>query len=557
MDQRIKKLIQDGDKHFSNRASLETLWQEMALQFYPELATFTNLRSEGEEFADHLSSSYPLIARRTLGDAFSALLRPVNIDSTSPGVWFRQTVDREEDLDKAGKAWLEWATNIQRRAMYDRVSSFVRATKEGDHSFATFGQVPITVELSRAGDTLLYRTWHLRDVAWLENSEGFIDTVYRKWKPTATQLIDTFREEVDAKVKELLTESPYTEINCRHIVIRADKYEERDKVGKKWGTPWVSIWIDIDNDHVMEEMGKQTRGYVIPRWVTVPGSQYATSPAVTAALPDARLIQAMTLTLLDASEKFADPPIVATEEAIRSDIQLFAGGHTWVDMEYDEKLGSAIRPLYHPSAGQGVGLGLEMTRDVQEMISKAFFLDSLSLPPASTKEMTAFEVGERISEWIRRAMPIFEPMEFEYNGALCDETFELMMLNGAFGSVLDMPDSLKGKDLRFKFESPLHQGAERRKGQKFLEAQAALLTAAEVDPSVIPMLNMQEALRDVYSSIGVPAEWTREEDVMAQINAKREQDEEEAQALAGAGDAASAARDLGSAAKDFGQIPAA
>ncbi len=38
-------------------------------------------------------------------------------------------------------------------------AQFVRATKEGDHDFAAFGQAVIYVDRNRAGDTLLYRNY--------------------------------------------------------------------------------------------------------------------------------------------------------------------------------------------------------------------------------------------------------------------------------------------------------------------------------------------------------------------------------------------------------------
>ncbi|HDZ73703.1 MAG TPA: hypothetical protein ENH55_13240 [Aurantimonas coralicida] len=551
MDERHRKLLKDGDRLFSERKDLDSFWQEVALNFYPEVATFTTTRSIGEEFADHLTTSYPLIARRTLGDAFSALLRPVNLDTTSPGVWFSIITTREEREDMQAKRWLEWATTIMRRAMYDRAANFVRATKEGDHAFATFGQCVLTIELNRARDTLLYRSWHLRDVAWVENAEGEIDTVHRKWKPTASQLVATFGSHVSDKVKEALKDNPYTKFECRHIVIAADNYEQRDPAGKRYRTPWVSVWIDVTNDYLMEEIGSFSRIYLIPRWVTVPGSQYASSPAVTAALPDARLIQAMTLTLLEAGEKFADPPMIATQEAIRTDIQLFAGGVTWVDAEYDEKLGEALHPLYHPAGGQGVSIGLNMRADVREALTEAFFLNSLSLPPADVRDMTAFETAQRISEWIRQAMPIFEPVEFEYNGGTCEDTFDLLMRNGAFGSPADIPETLRGADLQFKFESPLHESASRRKGQKFLEAKAALVEAVELDPDAAPMLKAVDALRDVLDGIGVPADWTRDERELEEKNEARRQAEALPAMIGTAGAAAGVAKDVGSAVKDF------
>ncbi len=546
-----KKLVDDGDKLFSARRQLDDLWQEMANQFYVEMADFTYDRYLGDEFADHLTTSYPLIARRTLGDSLSALLRPVNLDNTSPGVWFSMRAQDERKEDVAGQRWLDFATGVMRRAMYDTKANFVRATKEGDHSFVTFGQCPLSLELNRNRDGLLYRCWHLRDVCWSEDSEGQIDTVYRKWSPTATQLVDTFGRNVSPEIMNKLRDDPYGKIECIHIVIAADKYERRCKDGKKFRTPWISIWIDKDNEYVMEEIGSFSRIYVIPRWVTIPGSQYASSPAVTAALPDARLMQAMSLTLLESGEKFADPPMIATQEAVRSDVQLFAGGITWVDAEYDERLGDALRPLYDQNAAAGLNAALALRDGVQASIAKAFFLDSLSLPPADVKEMTAFEVGQRISEWIRRAMPIFEPMEFEYNGALCEETFDLLMRNGAFGPVEDIPQSLRGADLKFKFESPLHESADRKKGQKFLEAKAALVQAAELDPSVVPRMNASDALKDVLKSIGTPPTWVRSDIEVQQIAEQQAQEKATQAALAAGADGAAVAKDLGAAAKSF------
>ena len=148
-------------------------------------------------------------------------------------------------------------------------------------------------------------------------------------------------------------------------------------------------------------------------------------------------------------------------------------------------------------------------------------------------------------------MPIFEPMEFEYNGALCEDTLALLMRNGAFGSPEDIPQSLRGADIQFKFESPLHESADRKKGQKFLEAKAALVQAAEIDPGTVPMLNAKSALRDVLASIGVPAEWTRSEEEVIDEARKQAEAAQVQQLLGGTAQGAEIAKNLGGAAKDF------
>ena len=545
-----RKLVEDGTKLFEDRKNLEAFWQQSALAFYPEMATFTSEGSDNRDYASHLSSSYPLIARRTLGDSLGALLRPVSLDTTSPGVWFNLRTSKGEAADNNARKWLERSTKIMRAAMYDRQTNFVRATKEGDHAFATFGQTPIRLSLNRNRDSLLYRNCHLKDVVWCENAEGQLDQIQYRWKPTAQQLAGAFRK-VSPKVKEKLDKSPYETVECRHIIVSAETYNTRDAEGKRYRQPWISLWVDVDNQFLMEETESRSRVYIIPRWVTVPGSQYASSPCVTAALPDSRLLQSIALTLMEAGEKYADPPLVATEEVIRSDMDTQSGGITWVDREYDERGGASVRPLYKPEWASGMNGAFQINADIRAMVDKAFFLDSLSLPPANVKDMTAFEVGQRISEWMRRAMPIFEPMEFEYNGALCEETFDILMASGAFGPISEIPQSVRGADIKFKFESPLHENADRRKGQKFMEAIAILGQAAQLEKGAVSMLDATAALRDSLDGIGVPADWTRDDEQMAEINQASAEKEAMAMQLAGAEQAAGIADSLGSAAKNF------
>jgi len=516
------------------------------------MAEFTSTRYLGEEFVNNLSTSYPLLARRSLGDSIGAMLRPASMDTTSPGVWFNMTTeDQRLSEDTESRKWLEWATATMRRAMYDYKSGFVRATKQGDHSFVTFGQAPLTLLSNRDGDRLIYQCWHLRDVAWCENAQGDIDVVHRKWHATAAEVVALFGTNASSRVREMLTKEPYTKVECRHIVLSSDSYEQRDVTGERYKQPWVSLWLDVDNQHVMQEVGSASKIYIIPRWVTVPGCQYASSPAVTVALPEARLIQAMTLTLLEASEKFADPPMAAIKDAIMSDISLFPGGITMLDMDYDERLGSALRPIYQPTQGQNLAAGVQFRADVRDQIHKAFYLDSLTLPPSDVRDMTAFEVGQRISEWVRQAMPIFEPVEFEYNAPLCDETFGLMLRLGGFGPPDLIPEPLRGADIKFMFESPLHENADRARGQKFLEAKMALLQAAELDQTVMPMLDAVETLRDVLDSIGVPAKWMRSDTEMQKLQEAMEAEKQAQMMLQGGLVGAQTAEALGGAAKSF------
>ena len=162
-------------------------------------------------------------------------------------------------------------------------------------------------------------------------------------------------------------------------------------------------------------MGVPENTYIIPRWQTVAGSQYAYSPASVIAISDARMLQQMTLTLMEAGQKADDPPMMAVGDAIQGGVNLFAGGITYLDAEYDERTGEALRPL--PLDKSGLQWGDAREQKVRELITEAFYLNQIQLPELKG-DMTAFETQKRVEEYIRRALPLFEPMETEYNLSL-------------------------------------------------------------------------------------------------------------------------------------------
>lgn len=527
-----------SDRLFGKRSQFTMLCQEIAENFYVERADFTVRREIGDEYASNLMTSYPLQCRRDLGDQVGSMLRPTAKE------WFHvSTIDGGKE-DNDGKRWLEMAAGVQRRAMYDRKSQFEKATSQADHDFATFGQAIISVRLNKSLDRLMYRTRHLRDVVWTENDEGIINFVARKWRPNARTLNGLFPKTVDQKIKDAEKKDPFAEFDCLHMCVEADMYDDKAN-----GQPYFSIYYDCTHNKILEAVATWNKEYVIPRWLTVSGSQYAYSPATVIALPDARLIQAMTYTLLEAGEKVTNPPMIATQDVIKSDVALYAGGMTWVDMEYDEKLGEALRPLNIDA--KGMPIGIDMQRDARVLINQAFFLNKLSLPRTDGKERTAYEISQMVQEYIRGALPIFSPMEAEYNGGLCEQTFEILMRYGAFGSPHDMPRSLRGSEIQFRFVSPLHDLIEQAKGQKWMEAKAILADAVAIDQSAVALVDAKVALRDVLAGIGVPAKWVRNEVSVRQIEEAQQAAVEAAQTLEAMEQGSVTAKNLGSAKKDF------
>ena len=499
----IRQLMEMVEDMFSRRLSYMTLLQEISEHFYPQRADFTLRRNFDDDYAADLMTSYPVLIRRDLADQIGQMLRPTATE------WFKIIPKGGEETDHEGRVWLEEMTRRMRLAMYAKPAKFNRAMKQADHDFATFGQDIVSCRLNRNNDNLLYRNWHIRDCAWHENEEGDIGIFARKWKPTARDLKVLFGSKVDDRVNHIYEKRPLDTIKCYHIVIEADMYDSANL-----GRPFFSIYYDAQHEHVMEETPVFFNEYTVPRWETVSGSQYAFSPATITALPDARLLQAMTFTLLEAGEKATNPPIIATQDVVRSDMALYAGGYTWVDKEYDERLGAAMRPM--PIDIKGIPLGQDMITDSRMMLAECFYLNKLTLPERAP-EMTAYEVGQRVQEYIRGALPIFEPMEDERNAAECMLTFKVLLRAGVFGSPRDIPAQLFNDGIDFEFQSPLHDAIEEQKGQKLLEAKALAVEMIDIDRGAGYLLDAREALRDALTGVGIPAKWMHDEEEVEEM----------------------------------------
>ena len=546
MKARVRELIQIGDGLFNKRQPLMSRWQDIAEHFYPERADFTTDRSLGHDFAGHLATSYPMIARRELGNVISSMLRPRGRP------WFTIETEDEElnkrpDIAQA----LEMLTTLLTKFMYNPLAGFTRAMKEGDNDFVTFGQTVLTVEPNKNRDGALYRCWHLRDVAWMEDEHQQCNYVHRRWRPSAMELHRLFKGKVHPDVAKACEKEPDKKFNCREIVIPFDSYDYTgDKAKRKQPFPFITLVIDCDNQFILGETPSNLNKYIIPRWQTVSGSQYAHSPATIIALPDARLIQRMSITLLEAGEKSVNPPMIGVSEALRGDLNIMAGGFTAIDATYDERLGEVLRPLTQDRGG--LAFGMDMTQDIREMISQAFFLNKINLPDIGG--MTAFETAKRMEEYVRAAVPLFEPMETEHNAPSCGKSFEVMMDIAGDNLVrtVGLPQELAGREIKFAFTSPLQSAQKRAGAQSFQETANLLQIAAgmyQIEQMGPVPIKIDAALRDAMRGVEAPADWLKTDDEMEAELQVREQAAEMQQMAAAVQQGATIGKEVGGAAE--------
>jgi hypothetical protein len=512
-DVNAEELVRFSDTLFTRKGTLDSLYQVLADEFYPERADFTRIRVEGSEYVEWLYESTPAQYRRDLAGAMGAILRPRGKQ------WFNpRPADEWRRTDRARK-WLDMARGKLRSILYSNRSGFQTWMSQGDHDFVSFGNRVISITESPDRDGALFELHHLKECAWAQNRYLDIDCLCRKFPMTLRMLAQKFgRSALTLAQQKTLETDPTAEAEVRHICMPMTDYDGyRISKGDKKKFAFASIYIASEGRKVLKEGGYFEFPYRVARWARNNKSPYGYSPAAMLGIVDARLLQAQARIILDAGERVIDPPMIATKDAVLGSVNTYAGSTNWVDADYDERLGAALRPL---ETKANIPLGLEMKADARNVLLAAWYLNKLNLP--SDKEMTAYETSQRIAEYIRSAGPIFEPFEVD-NAAVLDTVFTMGLRLEWFGPLSEIPPELKGGQIDFEFDTPIQMAFDRQQVAQAQESAQWAESMAKVKPEVLDNTDFDEMYRSTQKRIGGDAAWVVPADVVAQLRAQRQQ----------------------------------
>ena len=512
-DDNARELCQLGDKLFSRKLQLDHLWQTLAEQMYPERATFTVSRVEGSEFAEELFTSLPAQNRRSLAEALGALTR------RKDRPWFSIKIQGQEDAPQQVKDWLSWAQDRQRTILYTKKAQFQKTMQVADNDVVTFGNaVAMQSEDDERSGIQVFRPCHLRDTAWDHDSSSTVNVLHRKFKISLRNVAAKYgADALSSAQRTRMEKSPHEEIIFRHIVMPRADYDAYVKGGRRKRMPWASIYVNAEAMTVAREGGYEEFPYHVRRWFVDDQSPYGYSPAAMLGLVEARLLQSQERIILDAGERVVDPPMIAVRDAVLGQVSNYAGATTWVDRDYDERTGDAVRAL---DTRGNIPLGLDMKQDTRQILAACMYINKLTLP--SEGDMTAFEVNERVDEYIRTIGPAVEPFETD-NAALLDTHFSFLMRVGQFGPVESIPQELQGAETLYEFDGPVQMAFRRQKLQKAKELRQMVFEEMQVRPDVADLFDFDKIDRDAANYIGAEPGWVLEEDdVAASRQAKAE-----------------------------------
>jgi hypothetical protein len=512
MKEDVKFLLKYYDQLEAERTMWCNVWQDINDYILPFKQPIRYDEPEGTQRGDvTIFDSTPTHAVFRLAAALNSLL-------TNPtSEWFMLETD-DDFINKQveSQQWFKTVTSVIMRVLEN--SNFYTEVNEMYIDLVSYGTGVLYIEPSKMEDKEInFSARSVREVCVAENVEGLIDTVARRMKLTARQMVEEFGDAVSDDVKKKLNEDPESKFDVIHIVFPRTEYE----FGKK--TPenkkFASIWLEKDKEHLLRRSGYDTFPFVVARWLKETGEKYGRSPAMNS-LADIKTLNEMVRTLLVAGQKIADPPVMVPDEGF-GDVTTQPGKIIYYDPTYK----SRVEPLIF---GANLPLTFDMVSEKRQIIADAFYMNQLLL--IDKRELTAEEVRARQGENARILAPTFGMLNFEFLAPLIERVLDILhgVLDYDREPVIPVaPTMLQNKKFKLKFISPLAKSQRIHEIQSILHSVNVAVSWAQANPDILDNIDWDLALRTVSDIDGSSANILRSMEQVAQIRMMRLQQQQQ------------------------------
>lgn len=528
-----KDLCARFDRVKSERDPLDPYLQECAYYCLPHKAEITEQRSLGSRLPSDVYDSTAINAAQIMAAGFHGYL-------TNPSSeWFGLKMkDRPLNDDIEGKQWLGGAKDKINDTLNS--SNFSEQIHEVYLDLAVFG-TPCLYEEEDVQDHIRFFARDIGEIYISENERGRVDLVYRKYTLTARQAYEKWggkagKDVVDAYITKKDYERPFEFLHCvgpRHVRDPRKSLNSKHKA-------FYSYHVAYKSKKIISEGGYDEFPFFVTRFIKKSGRKYGYSPAMNA-LPDIKMLNRMSLTIIKAAQKVVDPPLVLPHDGFLLPLVTKPGG---VNYRISGQTGDKIDTL---QTNGNIPVGLEMEDQRRQAINATFFVD-LFLMLRDRKNMTATEVLQRTEEKMLILGPVLGRLMTELLNPIIQRTFAILLRKGI---IPQPPKSLAGKEYVIEYVSPLAKAQKMLQSQSIQNFLVVVKGVAEISPSVIAKINLDEVIDLLADFMGVDPKILNDDETVEKIRKAQAEAEAAQMQMAMMQAGAQTAKTTGDAAKSF------
>ncbi len=495
------------EQESGRRGTWESHWQEIKDRVYPSTADFTSQATPGSKRNREIYDSTAGVALNRFAAILDSLLTPRN------QTWHRVMSGIDElNKDRAVRLYYEDVTRILFKYRYATVANFASQNMMFNKSLGAFGSATMYVDQAASEPGLRYKTCHLGETFFMENHQGQIDQIIRKFCMTAKQAIQKWGAKCPENISKAGTTNPGQEFEFIHYVGPRADHEMDIERADYLGMPWKSIYISLDGKKKIDEGGYNTFPYTPSRYEQSPNEVYGRSPAMDV-LPAIKTLNEQKKTYLKQGHRAVDPVLLVHDDGILDSFSLKPGHANAGAVNKDG------RPLVHTLPVGNIAAGKDMM-DEERAIIKDNFLITIFQILAETPTMTATEVLERTREKGILLAPTIGRQQSERLGPQIERELDVLAQQNLLPP---MPGVLveAGAQFKVEYDSPLSRAQRAEEAAGLMRTIEAVLGVANVTGDLSPLdhFNWDTIVPDMSDINAVPVRWRNG---MEQIQALRQ-----------------------------------
>lgn len=451
-------------------------------------------------------------------------------------IWFQAAPDGMDDISHLtdGERWLEEVCQFMWRNIHAANFDSEAFETITDVSVAGWGILYTDIN-HKEGGGYVFESWSIGN-CWIASSHpnGLIDTIYREHEMTALAMVNTYGEsKCSTDVVNAATVEPDRRFRVLHVI-----QPRKTKGAGQLNTdmPFASYHIDVSSKIIMKESGYQEFPCSVPRLRRLPNSVYGNGQ-MSVALPDAKTCNELMRQTLRAADMQICGMWIAEDDGVLNPYTVKVGPRKVI-------VANSIESMKRLDDGVNFQISEYLLNTLQNGIRKKLMADSL--PPVGQQQMTATEINTRVDIIRQMLGPLYGRLQSEFLLPLLDRCFGLALRSGALGQP---PQELWGANLSFKFVSPMARSQRLNEVVAVEQFIASLSQMAEVDKTVLDVIDFDAAANVVGKGRGVPQSILRTDEEVQQLRearqkAMQEQQQQAAQQQAAQAMAGAAAKGL-------------
>lgn len=556
-DAQEKDVLEKAQKMFNGvkqeRTDYEPDWRENAKLFMPHMIQLddSNQRSRASKWSNIVNNTCRMAVRTMQAGMQSGLT-----NKSAP--WFKLGLE-DLDLQEYGPAreWLEICTR-RMQAILARTNFYTTASQLygviGTFGTAARLQIFDPETVTRFDLLMTGRYWIGID------ARKRVDKLFYKKPMNVMQLVQEYGKRLPDNILQQYDSGNYDQTHQVIVGIFPNPYPGWDRSGMTLlaanQKKFVSVhWIEGRND-CLKTSGFDRFPAQVPRWERTSDECYGVGPGHDA-IGDARSTQLKEREKAKGIKKMVSPPTSAPAEMRNSQFPIsgLPGGVTYRPPNTNP---DAISTLYE------VKLPIQyLYQDIaidEQRVNRAFYADLfLMLANSVDHDKTAFEVAQLKEEKLMALSPVIENLDEEFLDPSIERTFEQMIDNSIDSDnpiIPPPPPEIQNMTLKVEYLSVLAQ-AQQMVGigsiQRLLQFTG---NAAALFPErfVGDKLDLDEAVEQVGTMLGVPGKIIVSKDKVAEARDGRAQQMQQQQAAQLAFAGADAAAKLGKTPAGEGSI---